>query len=83
MHIAIDEYNRFKELEHEIVARGGFTYRESHNGDGGTAHDDHHIRRFLAGGIMEFKDVKLMTLEEMQHEEEVLHSDMVHEFSLI
>ena len=31
LHISIDEYNRFKELEHEIVARGGLTYRESHS----------------------------------------------------
>ena len=31
LHISIDEYNRFKELEHEIVARGGLTYKDSHS----------------------------------------------------
>ena len=42
LHISIDEYNRFKELEEEIEARGGLTYRESHSGD------EHHLR-LLAG----------------------------------
>ena len=32
LHISIDEYLRFKALEHEIVARGGLTYRELHGG---------------------------------------------------
>ena len=66
------------------MARGGQTYRESHSGaNGGAAQEDHHIRRFLAGGALSFKDVNMMTLEEMMHEEEELHDHMVYEFGLV
>ena len=37
LHISIDEYKRFRELEDEIVARGGLTYIESHSGGGSHA----------------------------------------------
>ena len=84
LHISIDEYTLFKALEHEIVERGGVTWKDSH-GYGGNAATDHsgghaadhgseadsgHHRRILGGGGSGvIHDFSAMTMEEIQKEE--------------
>ena len=100
LHISIEERSHFLQLEHEIVARGGLTYKDthcegcSHNSASASDHsstgsdvshvssDSAHHRRYLAGGGEEY-DFSSYTLEQLQEEEEEVHTILLEEFHLV
>ena len=98
LHISIDEREHFLQLEHEIVARGGLTYKDSHctgciyhsgidvshpsTEDGHSSTDGHHLRDLAGGGDTDY-DFSDYTLEELQKEEEEVHNILIDEFHLV